>query len=81
MLPLTPPAVLTAVLAFHPASASAPTADAPLPAPTAETAPAPPSTPLPLTSPCPAYLGPQCDSVEHEGWTQAQDLAAMVLGR
>jgi hypothetical protein len=35
---------------------------------------------LPPTSPCPAYLGPQCDSVEHELIATEQDIAALGLG-
>lgn len=34
---------------------------------------------LPLTSPCPAYVGPQCDSVEHEELATGQAIVAMDL--
>jgi hypothetical protein len=76
-LTLTSSAVLATLLVPHAATARpAPSAAAPPHArPTAEL------VSLPPTSPCPAYLGPQCDSVEHELFATGQDIAALGLGR
>ncbi|MFC4947339.1 hypothetical protein [Pseudonocardia sp. GCM10023141] len=95
-LPVAPPLVLAALLAVHP-TAQAP-ADTALETdlqnvadtsdiaevPAADVTAADPGDALPPTSPCPAYLGPQCDSVEHEQiehtqLVDAQQLANLAL--
>jgi hypothetical protein len=35
--------------------------------------------PLPRDGACPAYLGPQCDSVRHEQYATGQQIAALGL--
>ena len=76
-LPLVPPAVLVALLA------SVPTGETPAAHPTAEEAPAQvlasaSTDALPPTAPCPAYLGPQCDSQAHEQWATGQDIVDLA---
>jgi hypothetical protein len=75
-LTLTSSVVLATLLVPHPPHAHrAPrSASQPHAMPTAELAKLPPS------SPCPAYLGPQCDSIEHELFATGQDIAALGLG-
>jgi hypothetical protein len=72
-LTLTTSAVLTTLLAPQAAAAAAPPSTV---HPVADTSPAA----LPPTSPCPAYFGPQCDSVEHEQIATGQDIAALGPG-
>jgi hypothetical protein len=77
-LPLTPPAVLVALLASTSAGMT-PTAPS-----TADEAPAEgvvnarATDVLPPTAPCPAYLGPQCSSRAHEQWVTGQDIVQLT---
>jgi Spy/CpxP family protein refolding chaperone len=73
-LHLAPPAVLVALLASTSAGATSTahtTADV---TPAREIMHAPATDVLPPTVPCPAYLGPQCDSRAHERWVTGQDI-------
>jgi hypothetical protein len=72
-LTLTTSAVLATLLAPHAAVEVTPPATT---QPAADTHPAA----LPPTSPCPAYLGPQCDSAAHEELVTGHDIAALGLG-
>jgi hypothetical protein len=76
--PLTPPMVLAALVASAVATET-PTAPPPAPEPVQEIADVPATGPLPHIGSCPAYLGPQCDSLAHEQWANGQDLAKLVL--
>lgn len=67
-------AVLSALLTPHSATTPAAPASA---QPASVVSPAA----LPPVSPCPAYLGPQCDSVQHEQIATGQSIAALGLGR
>jgi hypothetical protein len=77
-LPLTPPAVLVALLTSTTAGVT-PTAH-----PTADEAPAhgieraAETDVQPPTPPCPAYLGPQCNSRAHEQWVTGQDIVDLA---
>ncbi|WP_232666411.1 hypothetical protein [Pseudonocardia sp. TRM90224] len=76
-LPLTPPVVLAALLVSAPAGAAGSDALSPEVDPPEIDGVAVVDQ-LPPTSPCPAYLGPQCDSVEHEQWVTGQDIAELA---
>lgn len=39
-----------------------------------------PPVALPPLSPCPAFLGPQCDSVQHQRLATGQGIAGLALG-
>ena len=71
-LPLTPPAVLVALLAA-PTGATSTAHAAPEEAP-AHVQVSASADVLPPTAPCPAYLGPQCSSRAHEQWVTGQDI-------
>jgi hypothetical protein len=75
-LPLTPPLVLAALLTAGPGA----TDTAPEPAePSSTVPPAAVAAAVPAAAPsCPAYLGPQCDSVEHAQWASGQALADLA---
>ena len=73
-LPLTSPLVVVALLspvsaAVAPAAYADPAEDGPAQAARHV---------LPPTSPCPAYVGPQCDSSSHEQWLTGQDLVDLA---
>jgi hypothetical protein len=76
--PLTPPMVLAALVVSAVATES-PAAPPPAPQPVQEIANVPATGPLPHIGSCPAYLGPQCDSLAHQQWANGQDLANLVL--
>ncbi len=76
--PLTPPMVLAALVVSAVATET-PTAPPPAPEAVQEIANVPATGPLPHTGSCPAYLGPQCDSLAHQQWANGQDLAKLVL--
>jgi hypothetical protein len=75
--PLTPPMVLAALVVSAVATET-PTAPPPAPEPIQEIANVPATGPLPHTGSCPAYQGPQCDSLAHQQWANGQDLAKLV---
>jgi hypothetical protein len=70
-LPMTPPLVLAVLLTAGPAATDT----------TAEPAATslPPTVDAVASTDCPAYLGPQCDSPEHEQWADGQALAESAL--
>lgn len=72
-LPLMTSAVLAMLPAPHPPAVTASQAAPPRVAHTHLAV-------LPPTGPCPAYLGPQCDSAQHEQYVTGQDIAALGLG-
>ena len=80
-LPLTPPAVLVALLTSASAGATPAahtTATSTTDAPAQAIVSAAATDVLPPTAPCPAYLGPQCDSGAHEQWVTGQDLVDLA---
>jgi hypothetical protein len=73
-LPMTPPVVLAALFMAAPATSDVPAE--PAPAQAVVQVPAPDGAP---SGPCPAYLGPQCDSDAHDRWATGQELADLAL--
>ena len=73
-LPLTPPLVLAALLTAGPGATDT------APEPSSAVPPAAVAAAVPAAAPsCPAYLGPQCDSVEHAQWASGQALAELAV--
>ncbi|MEJ3659284.1 hypothetical protein WEH80_40640 [Actinomycetes bacterium KLBMP 9759] len=70
---MTPPVVLAALLVSAPAGAAGSDVLPP------EVDDVVVVDQLPPTSPCPAYLGPQCDSEEHEEWVTGQQIAELAV--
>jgi hypothetical protein len=75
-LPLTPPLVLAALLTAGPV-ATHPATQPAEPGPDAQ--PTAVDTAASAVPSCPAYLGPRCDSPEHQGWASGQNLADLAL--